>query len=289
MVFDTRLTADEAEQAAIRGLKDELSSFEIPKQKSGPQLDDELILLRFVRGYNLKVKDAAKAFGEMLEYRKANQIDAAREAMYAAAAEGEELAWPATGMPKFAPLVECTGEGLMRRIGKSMRGMPATLCLLHLYDVRKVIKAGLQALLVELQQHQDEWWYVTLLTTSRRDDSMHARVDVVGAHDLGLFHFGVGEARCLMKVLEGSKHYPESSARIVSVGNGKALLTMYNAVIKPFMPAHTKEKIQVLGREIEKAANREAIGFDDATFAALLEMTGRNAGAPAAAEPAEIS
>ena len=104
MVFDTRLTADEAEQAAIRGLKDELSSFEIPKQKSGPQLDDELILLRFVRGYNLKVKDAAKAFGEMLEYRKANQIDAAREAMYAAAAEGEELAWPATGMPKFAPL-----------------------------------------------------------------------------------------------------------------------------------------------------------------------------------------
>ena len=45
----------------------------------------------------------------------------------------------------------------------------------------------------------------------------------------------------------------------------------------------------MLGREIEKAANREAIGFDDATFAALLEMTGRNAGAPAAAEPAEIS
>ena len=288
MVFDTRIAADEAEQAAISGLTDAIASFDIPEQKCGPQLDDELILLRFVRGYSLKVKDAAKAFGEMLEYRKANSIDAARETMFAAA-EGEELAWPATGLPKFAPLVECTGKGLMRRIGKSVSDMPATLCLLHLYDVRTVIKAGLQPLLVELQQFQDEWWHVTLHTTSKHDGSLHARVDVVGAHDLSLFHFGVGEARCLMKVLEGSKHYPESSARIVSVGNGKALLTMYNAVIKPFMPAHTKEKIQVLGRDIEKPANREAIGFDEGTFAALLEMTGRTAGAPAPAEPAEIS
>ena len=55
---------------------------------------------------------------------------------------------------------------------------------------------------------------------------MHARVDVVGAHELGLFHFGVGEARTLMKVLEGAKHYPEAASRIVSVGNGKALLAM---------------------------------------------------------------
>ena len=288
MVFETRIAANEAEQAAIAGLKEAIASSDVPKQSSGPQLDDELSLLRFVRGYSLDVKDAAKAFDDMLQYRKAHSIDAAREAMYAAAAEGDELAWPAA-LPKFAPLVECTGAGLMRRIGKSAGGMPATLCLLHLYDVRKVIKAGLQPLLIELQQHQDEWWGVTLLTTSRTDGSLHARMDVVGAHDLGLFHFGISEARCLMKVLEGAKHYPESSARIVSVGNGKALLGMYNAVIKPFMPAHTKEKILVLGREIEKTAARDAIGFDDPTFAKLLEMTGRTTGAPASAEPAEIS
>ena len=163
----------------------------------------------------------------------------------------------------------------MRCIGKGSTGMPATLCLLHLYDVKKVIKENLAALLLELQQYQDEYWNVTLHHSSTQANALHARVDVVGAHELGLFHFGISEAKLLMKVLEGAKHYPESCARIVSVGNGKALLAMYNAVIRPFMPAHTKEKILVLGRDIEKAGHQEQIGLDDEAYAALLGLTGR--------------
>ena len=279
MVFNTAIAATDAESTAVDGLKAALASCDIPKQAHGPPLDHEQTLLRFVRGYNLNVKEATKAFKDMLEYRAANGVDAAREAMYAAATNGDELAWPATGLAKFAPLVACTGGGLMQRIGNSINGMPATLCLLHLYDVKQVLKQGLGPLLVELQQHQDEWWAVTLLQSSLAAGAMHARQDVVGAHDLGLFHFGISEARTLMKVLEGSKHYPESSAKIISVGNGKALVAMYNGVIKPFMPAHTKEKILVLGRDIENDKNREAIGFDEAAFAKLLEMTGRKAAA----------
>ena len=225
--------------------------------------------------YGLNVKDAASAFGEMLAYRHSTLIDEAREAMYAAkSSDDAELAWPAS-LPKFEPLVEVTGGGLMRRIGHSSNGCPATLCLIHLYDVKAVIKAGLASLLIELQQWQDEWWAITLLRESEAAGSMLARVDVVHVAELSLFHFDIAASKLLMKVLEGSKHYPESSARIVSSGNGKALLAMYNAVIKPFMPAHTKQKLLVLGKDIEKPNNKEAIGFDEPTFSQLLSMCGR--------------
>ena len=64
--------------------------------------------------YGLNVKDAAKAFGEMLSYRQSTLIDEAREAMYAAkSSDDAELAWPAT-LPKFEPLVKVTvvrGQG----------------------------------------------------------------------------------------------------------------------------------------------------------------------------------
>ena len=286
MVFNAVLSASAAEQAAIDGLKTGIAAMEVPKLAHGPELDDAQTLLRFVRGYHLNVKDAVKAFGDMLAWRKANNIDAMREDMYAAAAEStEELLWPHQ-LKKFEPLVACTGGGLMRRIGTSVNGMPATLCLLHLYDVKKVIKEGLASLLLELQQYQDEYWHVALHRSSHAAGAMHARVDVVGAHELGLFHFGISEARLLMKVLEGAKNYPETCARIVSVGNGKALLAMYNAVIRPFMPQHTKDKILVLGRDIERPSCQEQIGFDDAAYATLLELTGRRAAPAAASAPA---
>ena len=279
MVFNSQLAANPEEAACLASFKEALAqNFEIPKLSCGPPLDHDLTLLRFVRGYHLNLKDATKAFGEMLAYRAANKIDEAREAMYAAkSAEDDELAWPATGISKFEPLVKVTGGGLMRRIGQSANGCPATLCLIHLYDVKAVVKAGLGDLLVELQQWQDEWWGITLLQKSEQHGSMLARVDVVHVAELSLFHFDISASKQLMKVLEGSKHYPESSARIVSSGNGKALLAMYNAVIKPFMPAHTKQKLLVLGKDIEKPSNKEAIGFDEKTFSVLLDMCGRSA------------
>ena len=292
MVFNTAIATTDAEKTAIDGLKAAIASLDVPKQKVGPPLDHELTLLRFVRGYNLDVKDATKAFSEMLQYRAANGIDEKREAMYAAATKGDELAWPVTGLAKFAPLVACTGAGLMHQLGKTSNGMPATFVPLHLYDVKAVLRQNLGPLLIELQQHQDEWWAVTLLQSSLAAGAMHAVVQVVGAHELGLFHFGISEARMLMKVLEGSKHYPESSGKIISVGNGKALLAMYNAVIKPFMPQHTKEKILVLGRDIETDKNKDALGLDEAAYAKLLEMTGRTrvaAAAPAVDEAVPVS
>ena len=91
MVFDSNLRATEAESACLASLRDAIKDMDIPTPSSGPPIDHESILLRFARGYGLNVKDAAKAFAEMLSYRSTNNIDAAREAMYAAAKSSDEI------------------------------------------------------------------------------------------------------------------------------------------------------------------------------------------------------
>ena len=156
-------------------------------------------------------------------------------------------------------------------------GNPATLCLIHLFDVRKVIREGLAPLLIELQQWQDEWWHVTLLRSSERAGKLLARCDVTHVAELSLFHFDIASSRVLRHVLEGAKHYPESCARIVSTGNNRVLIAMYNSIIRPFVPAHTREKLVVLGRDLESDESRECISFDDTTFSALLELTSGHA------------
>ena len=74
-------------------------------------------------------------------------------------------------------------------------------------DLQVVAWDEIVAKLVELQQHQDEWWSVTLLRASETAGTLRARVDVVGAHDLGLLHFDIGAARTLMRVLERKELY----------------------------------------------------------------------------------
>ena len=45
---------------------------------------------------------------------------------------------------------------------------------------------------------------------------------------------------------------------------------MYNAIIRPLMPQHTKEKLLVLGRDLSSLA----VHLDAATLARLRQMTG---------------
>jgi len=271
MVFVSGETPTEAEATAIEKLRELIGV--VPPAKVGPALDAPASLLRWVRGYQLDAKEAAKAFAQMLAYRADNSIDAAREEMFAASDDGASPVWPAD-LPRFKKLVEITGDGLMRRIGHAASGNPATLVLLHEYQLKQVIKAGLVALIIQLQQYQDEWWSVELFEQSIAAGYLLARDDIVHAGDLGLFHFDIACARAFPQVLAGSKHYPEVSARIISVGNGKALIAMYNAVIRPFMPAHTKEKIQVFGKDLNTSANVGSLALEPATLHTLLELIG---------------
>ena len=75
-----------------------------------------------------------------------------------------------------------------------------------------------------------------------------------------------GERRCLL--LSAAIH----SAGITSTGNSGALVAMYNAVIRPFMPAHTREKLHVVGKDLVAAAPK--LELEEDTMRALLEQTG---------------
>ena len=214
MGFDPRPQPDEAEAQAIKELKGLIG--EVPKPSVGPPLDAPASLLRFVRGYALNASDAAKAFEKMLEYRKERSIEAARAEMMAASKDGEPV-WPAD-LPKFAPLVEISGPGLMRRIGSALGGHPATLVLLHKYEVKKIIRAGLVAMLIEFQQYQDEWWSLHLASRSEAAGKLLARADVIHAGELGIFHFDLGCARVFPQVrrVEGAAERVRSGAMAVS-------------------------------------------------------------------------
>ena len=79
------------------------------------------------------------------------------------------------------------------------------------------------------------------------------RVELVYTADMKLNHFGIRAIRFFPKILAGSKHFPESARRIVSIGNNKVAVTLYQRVIRPFVPAHTKEKLIILGRDLRSA------------------------------------
>lgn len=282
MVFDSRPVPNEAEAAAIQEMQHLLSSDESPvlvPPADGPALDSPARLLRFVRGYGCKPTDAANAFRHMLAYRAAHRLEAARAEMYAASSADGQPLWPIE-LPRFKPIVDLIGDGLARRIGESACGNPATLVLLHHYDLRRVIQAGLTALLVNLQQYLDEWWSIELDVRSAAAGKLLARDDIIYVAKIGLFQFDLACARVFSQALAGAKHYPETVAHIMSTGNGKALVAMYNAVIRPFMPQHTKEKILVLGKDLNAPSIRDGLDLDEATMQRLLEATGWGIGQP---------
>ena len=272
MVFNSTATPLTEEAAAIEELRAALG--EVPRLSVGPPLDEPSLLLRFVRGYGCNVKEATKAFEAMMAYRVEHGIDAAREEMFAASPNDvqPQPRWPIE-LPRFEPLVTLTGEGLVRPLGQSAEGNPATLVLLHHYDLKRVQKAGLTPLLVQLQQYIDEWWWCELCARSAAAGRLLARDDIIFVAKIGLFQFDIGCARIFSQVLAGAKHYPESVAHIMSVGNFRALVAMYNAVIRPFMPQHTKEKILVFGRDLESNTIRSGLNLEPATMEALLERT----------------
>ena len=249
MVFASSIEPTEAERAAMEALKASISS-PLPAVQ-GPPIDDDLTLLRFVRGY-AKEKDAAKAakdaFEAMLGFREATGANERRAVMYAAKRDGEELAYP-IDLPRFAALKALIGPGLPMPLGSSCEGSPTVGIQMHEYDLKKVIKADLVEQFIEFQQFTDEYWCVELAARSRSTNQMLARTIIVNVQHVGLFFFDMASIKLLPRISESMKHYPESVSRIVSCGNGKILLALYNSVIKPFVPAHTREKLFALGRE----------------------------------------
>ena len=267
MGFDAA-PASEAEKEQLKALRAALADEAIPPVP-GPAIDEDLNLLRFVRGYAREkrpIQAAARAFKSMLQWRAQNGMDAARGEMLAG--PGDEPRWPLE-LERFATLKAQTGDGLARRLGTSRDGMPVTLCLIHRYDVSGVLRARLGDDLLAFQRYLDEYWLVELQRRSRSVGRVVGRIDLVYTADMKLNHFGFKAIAFFPKILGGSKHYPESAARIVSIGNNKVAVALYNRVIRPFVPAHTKEKLTILGRDLESESIVACMDLDEPTTAAL--------------------
>ena len=120
--------------------------------------------------------------------------------------------------------------------------------LMHKYDLKKVLAADLEQLILEGQRALDEYWLIELHRLSLERESLVARHEVIFVQEMPLLHFDISSLRLLPKLSEGSKMYPEQVALMSSVGNGAVLLALYRRIIRPFTPAHTREKLAVHGK-----------------------------------------
>ena len=250
MVFNGSIKPTSEEAQAVRDLLADINTLGyVPVPEGEPKLTDPLLLLRFVRGYANEKDARAKTFDAycaMLAYRAEHDIDSKRAELIEAG-NGVPV-WPAS-MPRFKPLVDCIGMGTGLQLGATCDGMRAVGMLIHLWDLSKVIKAGLADMLLDLHHYGDEYWSCMLHAASLGAGHMVGQVTIVHVGHMSPFQFGPSALRLLPQVMSGSKHYPESVARICCVGNSKAALTLYKNVVLPFVPKHTCEKLCILGRE----------------------------------------
>ena len=84
--------------------------------------------------------------------------------------------WPYK-LAKFAPLLACIGPGLPHYLGDDCDGLATSLVLIHEYNLKKVIRAGLADMLLEGQRSLDEFWDIELHRRSLERGVLAARHD----------------------------------------------------------------------------------------------------------------
>jgi len=217
-------------------------------RSGNPEAVSDFKFLRFLRGYKGVVTDAAAAYKRMVEWRIENKVEEA-VAMLKASEKDGVIQYPYK-MPLFRPLDALGGEDcLMQFNGTSDRdGNLITSVAVGNYDLRKIVKAGLQDLLVKSNIFLDCFFEIMLERLSIKNQKLMQRHDllIVMNPSIGLFQFSPAALMLIKRVSLSSKHFPESIAKITSCGNNLVAVGIWK-IIRPFVPRHTTEKITVLG------------------------------------------
>jgi len=260
--------ASPEESAKIIELKAMTKEAAAKIESSNPEAVSDFKYLRFLRGYKGNVSKAAVAFQEMTDWRIENNVAEAVAALKKAEEEDGKLPFP-YDMPMFQPLVEAFGtkESLMRFYPDNMDkgGNLLTSVAVGLYDLRKVVRAGLQDLLVKSNIYVDVYFELNLERLSVKNQRLVQRHDLllICNPSIGIFQFSPSTLKLIRSVSMNSKHFPESIAKITSCGNNMVAVGIW-AIIKPFVPKHTTEKISVFGTnflpELLKNIDQEALG-----------------------------
>jgi len=214
-----------------------------------PFLKSQWKLLRFLRGWKNDVEEAFKAFEAMANWREENEILSIRQELLEIESREGNLPFP-YDLSEFEPLVELIGKGLLQRHGFDKHGNVLTTVLVGEFQLKQVAAEGeeMVKLLIRGQMYIDEYFDIVLQRLTEERGSLARRHDLLNVSNpsIGLLQFTPAAVRLITQSTEGSQHYPEAVARITSCGNGYLAIGLWK-IISPFVPKHTKQKIQVLG------------------------------------------
>ena len=118
-------------------------------------------------------------------------------------------------MPLFQPLVEAFGtqDGVMRFNNTRDRSRNLlTSVAVGLFDLRKIVSAGLGDLLVKSNIFVDCYFEIVLERLSVENQRLMQRHDllIVSNPSIGLFQFSPSALRLIKRVSLNSKHFPET-------------------------------------------------------------------------------
>lgn len=239
------------EQEKIIELKDATSEAREKIEGSNPEAVSDFKYLRFLRGYKGDVAKAAVAFHEMADWRIENDVGKVVAALKKTEEETGKLPFP-YDMDIFLPLVDAFGtqESLMRYFpdNTDKAGNLLTSVAVGFYDLRKIVRTGLQDLLVKSNIFVDVFFEIQLERLSIKEQKLAQRHDllIVSNPYIGLFQFSPSALKLICSVSMNFKHFPETIAKITSCGNNMVAVGIWK-VIRPFVPKHTTKKISVLG------------------------------------------
>jgi hypothetical protein len=204
-----------------------------------PENVSDFKLLRFLRGYENSVEEAAKAYREMAKYREENNFNHLRQQLV------EDYRDP-NKWEKYRPIVQLISKGLRYEYGFDRKQNVVTVTDIGALDLRAIIKHNLQELYCELCLITEEYSNLRLHELTVERGRLVARHDLINVSNFGVFQWNKACYDLITTVFQGNKHYPECVVKITSCGNGNVAVLAWK-VMKHFVPERTKKKLSVLG------------------------------------------
>ena len=238
--FNDSLPSEE-ELSNITSLKEELGTLLTEGALSQqPENVSDFKLLRFLRGYENSVEEAATAYREMAKYRDENDFNRLRQKLVDGNKEDPNL-WS-----EYKPIRDILSKGMRYEYGFDLAQNVVTVTDIGALDLRSIIKAGLQDLYCEMCLMTEEYSNVRLHDLTVERGHLVARHDIINVSNFGVFQWNKACYDLITKVFAGNKHYPECVVKITSCGNGSVAVMAWK-VMKHFVPERTKQKLAVLG------------------------------------------
>eukprot|EP00040_Diaphanoeca_grandis_P023486 m.127780 g.127780 ORF g.127780 m.127780 type:complete len:423 (+) comp29297_c0_seq1:278-1546(+) len=244
-IFDDSFPGSTEDQVKLAELKMELVDEMSELGRSMPEKTSPFKLLRYLRGNNNSVEQAATAFRETLSYRKKHGIDNIRQELLA---HGTPYPYP-FDMPEFEPIVKRIGRGLRACLGNDLQGNIVTIAALEHSDLGRLDRAGLSDLYFRANIFVEEWFDLKLHELSVQQQRLVCCYNIIDCSGIKLTQFGGAAGPIMRRSMELQKTYPEGVVMLTAINVSWVTLKCWNAFISSLVPSHTKSKIKVCGKD----------------------------------------